>query len=378
MSDIVLSNALRSNLSSIKSTADLLSRTQDRLSTGLKVSSAIDNPTSFFTAQGLNNRAADLGKLLDDIGQSIDTLKAADEGIKGITKLVENLKATASQALSTKITATDITGSTTGLASTDTVSTTTGVSTGNTFTIQVGDAAAVAVTVGASTSSLGNLVAAIGGVTNVTASITSDGQLKVEATNGEDLTIADTAGTAANALGIVGTSTNGTNRNTFVSDFNTLRTQIDQLAADASFKGVNLLQANNNLTVNFNEDQTASLTISSKLLDTSASGLNVGEESNANFATDSNIESTIKTLDAAVTTLRNQASSFGNNLAIVENRQNFTNALIDTLQTGAAKLTLADTNEEGANLLALQTRQQLGTTALSLSAQADQNVLRLF
>lgn len=378
MSDIVLSNALRSNLNSLKSTADLLSRTQERLSTGLKVSSAIDNPTSFFTAQGLNNRAGDLNKLLDDVGQAVDTLKAADEGIKAITKLVENLKSTASQALATKVKATTITGTTTGLASTDTVSTTAGVSAGNTFTIQVGDATAVTVTVGASTSSLGNLVTAIGAVTNVTASITADGQLKVEATNGEDLVIADTGGTAANALGIVGTSTNGTNRNSFVTDFNTLRTQIDQLAADASFKGVNLLQAGNNLTVNFNEDQTSTLTIASKLLDTSASGLNIGAQTNSGFATDSTIESAIETLDAAVSTLRAQSSTFGNNLAIVENRQDFTKNLINTLETGAAKLTLADTNEEGANLLALQTRQQLGTTALSLSSQADQNVLRLF
>lgn len=378
MGEIVLSNALRSNLNSLKSTAQLLSKTQERLSTGLKVNSAIDNPTSFFTAKSLNNRASDLGKLLDNIGQAVDTLKAADEGIKAITKLVENLKSTATQALATKIVATSITGSTTGLASTDKVSATAGVDAGDTFTVQVGTAAAVTVTVGASTSSLGNILSQIQGVANVTASITSDGAIKVEATTGESLTIADTSGSAASSLGITGTSTNGTSRKSFVSDFNTLRTQIDQLAADASFKGVNLLQAGNDLTVYFNENQTSSLTISSKLLDTSSSGLNVGAQTLSNFSTDSNIESVVQTLDAAITTLRNQSATFGNNLAIVENRQDFTKNLINTLETGAAKLTLADTNEEGANLLALQTRQQLGTTALSLSSQADQNVLRLF
>ncbi len=66
------------------------------------------------------------------------------------------------------------------------------------------------------------------------------------------------------------------------------------------------------------------------------------------------------------------------NLSIVQIRQDFTKATINTLQTGSAALTLADSNEEGANLLALQTRQQLSTTALSLASQADQNVLRLF
>ncbi|MEL7527540.1 MAG: flagellin, partial [Pseudomonadota bacterium] len=71
-------------------------------------------------------------------------------------------------------------------------------------------------------------------------------------------------------------------------------------------------------------------------------------------------------------------STFGTNLSIVENRQDFTNALINTLEEGAGQLTLADTNEEGANLLALQTQQSLASTSLSLAAQADQNVLRLF
>jgi len=83
-------------------------------------------------------------------------------------------------------------------------------------------------------------------------------------------------------------------------------------------------------------------------------------------------------LDAALSTLRSQASTFGSNLSVVQTRQDFTKALINTLETGAAGLILADTNEEGANLLALQTRQSLSSTALSLASQADQNVLRLF
>ncbi len=86
----------------------------------------------------------------------------------------------------------------------------------------------------------------------------------------------------------------------------------------------------------------------------------------------------ITQLDTALSTLRTQASKFGSNLSTVQTRQDFTKNLINTLQTGADNLVLADTNEEGANLLALQTRQQLSTTALSLSAQADQAVLRLF
>ena len=76
--------------------------------------------------------------------------------------------------------------------------------------------------------------------------------------------------------------------------------------------------------------------------------------------------------------MRSQSKTFGSNLSTVQTRQDFTKSMINTLRTGADNLTLADPNEEGANLLALQTRQQLSTTALSLAAQADQNVLRLF
>ena len=86
----------------------------------------------------------------------------------------------------------------------------------------------------------------------------------------------------------------------------------------------------------------------------------------------------ITNLDGALSDLRSQAAKFGSNLTTVQTRQDFTKNMVNTLQTGADALVLADTNEEGANLLALQTRQQLSTTALSLSAQADQAVLRLF
>ncbi|KZM39013.1 flagellin, partial [Labrenzia sp. OB1] len=107
-------------------------------------------------------------------------------------------------------------------------------------------------------------------------------------------------------------------------------------------------------------------------------GVNISALSDSGFATDSSIERTVDRLNTALSTLRTQASEFGTNLSIVENRQDFTKSMINTLEEGAGKLTLADTNEEGANLLALQTRQSLASTSLSFAAQADQNVLRLF
>jgi flagellin len=95
-SGITLSSSVRQNLLSLQDTAALSSLTQNRLATGKKVNSALDNPGNFFTSQSLNNRASDLNSLLDSIGQATQTLKAADQGITSVTKLVESAKSTPS------------------------------------------------------------------------------------------------------------------------------------------------------------------------------------------------------------------------------------------------------------------------------------------
>jgi flagellin len=98
-SDITLSKGVRSNLLSLQSTAELLGRTQERLSTGKKVNSALDNPINFFTSSGLSARANDLSRLLDSVGNGVQTINAADKGITAIKKLIESAQATARQAL---------------------------------------------------------------------------------------------------------------------------------------------------------------------------------------------------------------------------------------------------------------------------------------
>ena len=97
-----------------------------------------------------------------------------------------------------------------------------------------------------------------------------------------------------------------------------------------------------------------------------------------NWSTAADITAAATELTAALTSLQSESQTLSSSLSTVQIRQDFTKAMINTLQTGSDNLTLADSNEEGANLLALQTRQQLSSTALSLAAQADQNVLRLF
>ena len=125
----------------------------------------------------------------------------------------------------------------------------------------------------------------------------------------------------------------------------------------------------------FNENGTSSLTIKGVKFD--STGLGLSSVSGNGFQDNNNINNTIGNLNTALTTLRSQAASFGSNLSTVQTRQDFTKDLINTLQTGADNLVLADTNQEGANLLALQTRQQLAITSLSLASQADQAILKV-
>jgi len=175
-------------------------------------------------------------------------------------------------------------------------------------------------------------------------------------------------------------TTDTTTRSSLATQFNALLAQIGQLAGDSGFNGVNLL-GGNDLKVTFNEDGTASTTIDSVDYTNQTTPLSIGQAANwgaGNGAGDTAIDAAAADLTAALTTLRSESQTLGANLSTVQIRQDFTKATINTLQTGSSDLTLADSNEEGANLLALQTRQQLSTTALSLAAQADQNVLRLF
>jgi flagellin len=171
-------------------------------------------------------------------------------------------------------------------------------------------------------------------------------------------------------------TTDTTVQATLASQFNSLLVQIGQLAGDSGFNGINLL-GGDNLTVTLNEDATSTTTVTGVDYTNANSGLSIANATN-NWATSADILAASSDLTAALTTLRAESQALGSNLSIIQIRQDFTKAMINTLQTGSSDLTLADSNEEGANLLALQTRQQLSTTALSLAAQADQNVLRLF
>jgi flagellin-like hook-associated protein FlgL len=270
---IARSAGVRSNLLSLQRTSISIGTTQTRLSSGLKVNSALDDASAFFTSVALTNRASDLSALKSDIDLAVSTIESAINGIDAITDLVQQAKGLANQAKAT-------------------------------------------------------------GDTN--------------------------------------------ERSTLAEQFNALLTQIDDLANDASFKGTNLVQGTpDNLTVEFNEDGTSDLTITGLDSTTGTAGLDITEAA-GNFANDTNIDAALTELNSALTTLRTNAATLGSNSSVLQTRLNFTSDLVNTLETGSGKLTLADLNEESANLLALQTRQQLGINSLSLAAQSERSILALF
>ncbi len=386
MSGIVLSASVRQNLLSLQSTADLLATTQNRLATGNKVNSALDNPTNFFTAQGLNNRASDINNLLDSIGNGVQVLQAANTGITSLQKLVDTAKSLANQVLqapagySTKSTVTSavaLTGNAANLVD-GTI-----IKSGDVLTIaSTGGGVATNITFGAS-ESLAQLNTALA-ANNLTASLDSANKLVITTTN-------DAASSTIGAVGYPGAGTgtltfgavaapvadaaSQTIRANLVAQYNNVITQITTTAQDSSFNGINLLNGDD-LKLTFNETGKSTLTV--KGVTFNAAGLGLASlVSGTDFLDNASANKALTLLGAASTTLRTEASALGSNLSIVQIRQDFSKNLINVLQTGSSNLTLADTNEEAANSQALSTRQSIAVSALALANQSQQSVLQL-
>jgi flagellin len=269
-SDISLTAGMRTNLLNLQNTSTLLNRTQQRLSSGKQVNSALDNPTNFFAAQNASQRASDLSDRKDGMSEAVQTVSATNAGITAITGLISAAKGVAQSALSTSD-------------------------------------------------------------TNV--------QSKLAA------------------------------------QYDTIRSQIDNISSDSGYRGLNLLSSTNTLTVNFNESASSKLNVVGFLGNSTGLSLSAA---GGNWQSTSSITADAAKMDTAISTLRTNTQTLAANLNIITTRQSFTDGMISTLQTGADNLTLADMNQEGANMLMLQTRQTLGTTSLSMSSQAAQSVLKLF
>src|ERR1700730_8573713 len=478
---LTLTSAVRANLLALQNTTANQATTQQRLATGKKVNSALDNPTNFFTASSLASRAHELTNLLDSMTNGVNVIKATDNGLTSITTSIQSMQATITQArqdaswqsgsysLDTATIGTSsvktigfsggavgatvikvglndqetLTGATSGFSNTTTGTGTAGSS--GTLTIQAADinggvavsvsvntadvvstvAANINTAVGSSTFAtvvagqlklqdtlgpqkitVGGLTAAVGFATTTSSAVAAAvesvdtivsainqnlslagkvkasnnaGQLQVTNLSISALTVTG-VGASGQVDGTAGTVSVAGNivRSNLVTQFNQLKDQLDKTAQDASFNGINLLTGDA-LKLFFNELSTSSLTIqSTNPIGVNSATLGIGSASTTEFQSNTSLDTRLQALHTALTSVASQASAFGSNLSIVQNRQDFTNNMVNTLQVGADGLTLADTNLEGANMMALQTRQQLSITALSLASQANQAVLKLF
>jgi flagellin len=383
MSDITLTSGIRQNLLSLQQTSTDLTTTQEALATGKKVNSAADNPSAYFTSQNLTNTANSLSSLLDQIGQGSQTINAATDGLTGLTSLLQQALSTVQQAQSASWT---VAATTTGTVSLSLSAANVSLAAG-TLSIDVGSAT-YNVTVAAS-ASLSQVEADINGTTGLGAAgavtATDDGSGHLILVSNEapagftvtDNTLAEGLGltTAGNNNVAIGSSST---RTTLQGNFNGLLTQINQLASDSGYNGVNLL-GGDNLTIDFNPTGTSALTLTGVTFNAAGLGLSAVSGGGAtSFQSDTQLSNVIASLNNAISTVQSQTETFGTNASTITTRQTFETALINTLQSGASNLVVADQNQESADLLTEQTQQQLEISALSIANQANQSVLKLF
>ncbi|WP_406854102.1 flagellin [Alsobacter sp. KACC 23698] len=430
-----ISSGVRNALNSLTSVGDAAQAAQQHLATGRKVNTATDNAVNYFTNISLNSRADQFTGLLDGMSNAVQTINSASKGIDSITTLIKSAQSTVKQmqaeatanrptktgtALTTaaesaltgksiKDTTLDkLIGGASAVTATASVAGNLGAGAGvaTALTIVSGSSTYTSNALSSTTSTVRDFINEINKSGLATASINDSGQLVVNgvgsntvqigygqaATNAAALTAAQ-AGTGNTAFGLAttdyttGVSASGGNsavRSNLIQQFNDLRTQIDNLGEDAGYNGTNLL-AGNKLSVTFNEKTGSDLNkldVQGQTITSSNLGLlTAGTTTTAttfNVQNDTDLSTVSDALTTALASLKSTASSLGSSLSIVQARQDFSKSLISNLQTGADSLVNADQNQEAATLLALQTRQQLSQTALSLSNQAAQGVLRLF
>ncbi|WNJ99100.1 flagellin [Thalassospiraceae bacterium LMO-JJ14] len=380
MGDITLSAAVRGSLLSLQSTTSLVERTQGRLSTGLEVASAIDDPVAFFQAKSLNDRAFDFNEKKDGIDQGISTVTAALGGLESIEAIVRQLKGVASSLKSA-----------TGTQFTDLITQF------GTLKSQIGELAADASYQG--TNLIDNATESL----SVSFSDQTSSLLTISAAQSTQtgLGLADVAvatDTTFNFSALTGLqvgSGGGPITVTYQGTGVTVSDTGSSLSVQYGTASFNIVAANNSTSAIDTQAITQGQVLTISVLTANVTGATAGfvttahgttakidvSANNTNYITESvtsTIDPIITELDSALTTLRARSQTLGSNVALLQTRLDFTEDYVNTLEIGSGKLTLADLNEEGANLLALQTRQQLGISALAFAGQAEQGILGLF
>ena len=369
-----LSAAVRANLIALQRSASDMGRGQNQLATGKKVDTPSDGPAVYFTASALQARAAALNSVLDGIGGGKKVIEAANAGIEGIQSLIKNARSLASQALNAASTLAEVTGTANGLTGA------TAIAMDNGDTITVSDGTTTATYTHSGGQDVEDFIDQVNNTANleVEARLTSDGRIELKATSVNSVTIAGSASASElSAVGLAaGTTTSSANslRLSLAQQFDSVRTQINELATEAGYNGQNLLAGS---TVSITLIGGATATVHGTQVTASNLGIVRASTAGGNFQFDGDIEDFIADLDVASAQLQQMASTYSAELSVVSVREDFTKQMANLLTDGAEHLVAADMDHEGAVLLALTTRRDLAATTLSLAAEAK-TALRLF
>ncbi|MFO7724203.1 MAG: hypothetical protein R6V45_01530 [Oceanipulchritudo sp.] len=333
MSDISLNAGIRSNLLQLQSSSNLFDRTTDRLASGKKVNSAIDNPTNFFASVNLNDRAEGLSARLDGMGQAIQRIQSADNGISTIRGFVSAMKGVVNNAL----------GNTDSDARQDL---------GKQFNELINQI---------------NTTAADSGYAGVNL-------IQDKGDDGESETVQFNETFDDSTLVVQGFNVES---GEFDDDLKTVGAADDSGFTTLVMEGATGGSTNAAVVLSTQADGEAVGIQGFASGDGAQSTSTTGNFDWANADYQDGLANVVQQLESFDEELKSQASSLATNLSVITTREEFTNELTNTLTEGADKLTLADLNEEGANLLALQTSNQLATQSLSLASQQSQGVLQL-
>jgi flagellin len=388
MVDATISAGTRSALFALSSMQSQISVMENRLAAGKRVNAPIDNANSYFLSAGLSSRANAINGLMSDITNTQGSIAAANNGIAAIRALLTTAQNIANQARQfPESPVVVVTGAhSTAFATTSTIASTAGsasrLKAGDTVT--VGDGTTTATYTAANGDTIQALLDTVNntGGLDVTAALNGSGQLQFTATSAANITIGGTLagaghGTLYGILGLdVGTAVNTANiaRANLATQFDDVLSQIDQIAADAGFNGVNFLTGSSN-RINFNETGTSSLVISGSPATSGALGV---AASTNHFEFNPDIDTAVSNISVALGSLKAIATTIGSMSTIMQTRIDFNKSMINTLGAGAEALTINDVNEDSAKVLALRTRQQIAATSLMLSSKNDNAVLRLF
>ncbi len=386
---ITFSAAVRNSLRSLQNTTSLIDRVEGRLATGLAIRNAIDDPIEFFQAKTLSDRAADFGEKKAGIDQGISSLTAALDGIEGLENIVAQMKGLVTSARSaTSATIAELVAQfndlRTQIANLAKDTRFRGLNlingTGEKLTVTFSaDRSSTLVVNSVDVTEGGAGLAIRQAVTQADLSgsvfnVSYDFATGVTVSTGSTLTVTY-AGQSAFTFGSQGSYT-------FLYGTHTVTVSVGAAGAtNTTFTTTQTIQPGTTFTftidaasnIGANKVEFAGVTTGASVTVGDVTGQYVIDST---FVTQ--INSLVTDLESALTTLRTKAQTLGSNVALLQTRLEFTENYVNTLQRGADKLTLADLNDEGANLLAVQTRQQLGVQALAFAGQAEQGILALF